>query len=178
MAQGEAFSAALVAPAVTYICKWLARHSKLPVRHGSALDSQVEVHIAGSARRRVKEIHDVDLVVALPEECPRPCREWGNEHMRFERGGAYVQRWRYAAALPVELYLTDHVAKGATLLHCTGAVEFNVWMRLRAIQSGMRLSQWGLFKGDELVAARTEADVFHALDVPFVPPWRRQGPPT
>ena len=177
MSSGELFSAELVWPAVVYTCKWLARQSGVPALWGASDEHAIEVHLAGSARRRAAEVRDIDVVVALPQNCPRPSREWGNEHMRFESGGAYVQRWRYAAQLPVELYITDHVSKGATLLHCTGGVEFNVWMRLRAIKQGMRLSQWGLTRGDEVVASVSERDIFRALDIPFVDPWRRDEPP-
>jgi len=177
MSKGEMFSRALVPPAVTYTCKWLARQSGVPVLWGAAEEHCIEVHLAGRARRRHAEVRDIDLVVALPENGARPGREWANEHMRFESGGAYVQRWRYADTLPIELYITDHTSKGATLLHCTGGVEFNVWMRLRAIKRGMRLSQWGLTRGDEVVASVRERDIFRALDVPFVDPWRRDEPP-
>ncbi len=67
------------------------------------------------------------------------------------------------------------------LAYFTGSKEHNIVMRQRAIQRGLRLNEYGLFKSKEetrdpklLVSCRTEEEIFAALDLAFVPPELRE----
>jgi DNA polymerase (family 10) len=67
------------------------------------------------------------------------------------------------------------------LAYFTGSKEHNIVMRQRAIQRGLRLNEYGLFKSKEetreaklLVPCQDEAEIFHALDLVFVPPELRE----
>ena len=67
------------------------------------------------------------------------------------------------------------------LAYFTGSKEHNIVMRQRAIQRGLRLNEYGLFKSKEetrnpklLVPCRDEAEIFAKLDLPFVPPELRE----
>jgi DNA polymerase (family 10) len=67
------------------------------------------------------------------------------------------------------------------LAYFTGSKEHNIVMRQRAIQRGLRLNEYGLFKSSEetrdaklLVACKTEEDIFAKLDLAFVPPELRE----
>jgi DNA polymerase (family X) len=67
------------------------------------------------------------------------------------------------------------------LAYFTGSKEHNIVMRQRAIQRGLRLNEYGLFKSKEetrdpklLVACKTEDEIFEKLDLIFVPPELRE----
>jgi DNA polymerase (family 10) len=67
------------------------------------------------------------------------------------------------------------------LAYFTGSKEHNIVMRQRAIQRGLRLNEYGLFKSKEetrdpklLVPCPDEAEIFAKLDLPFVPPELRE----
>jgi len=67
------------------------------------------------------------------------------------------------------------------LAYFTGSKEHNIVMRQRAIQRGLRLNEYGLFKSKEetrdpklLVPCQDEAEIFAKLDLPFVPPELRE----
>ena len=67
------------------------------------------------------------------------------------------------------------------LAYFTGSKEHNIVMRQRAIQRGLRLNEYGLFKSKEetrdlklLVSCRDEEEIFAKLDLPFVPPELRE----
>jgi len=67
------------------------------------------------------------------------------------------------------------------LAYFTGSKEHNIVMRQRAIQRGLRLNEYGLFKSKEetrdprlLVACQDEAEIFSTLDLPYVPPEIRE----
>ena len=68
---------------------------------------------------------------------------------------------------------------GAALVYFTGSKAHNIKIRERAVQRGLKLSEYGLFRvaksGKEtLIAARTEEDVYAALDLPWIPPTLRE----
>jgi DNA polymerase (family 10) len=67
------------------------------------------------------------------------------------------------------------------LAYFTGSKEHNIVMRQRAIQRGLRLNEYGLFKSKEetrepklLVACQDEAEIFSTLDLPYMPPELRE----
>ena len=67
------------------------------------------------------------------------------------------------------------------LAYFTGSKEHNIVMRQRAIQRGLRLNEYGLFKSKEetrdpklLVRCADEAEIFAKLDLVFVPPELRE----
>ena len=67
------------------------------------------------------------------------------------------------------------------LAYFTGSKEHNIVMRQRAIQRGLRLNEYGLFRSKTetrdpklLVPCRDEAEIFAKLDLPFMPPELRE----
>ena len=67
------------------------------------------------------------------------------------------------------------------LAYFTGSKEHNIVMRQRAIQRGLRLNEYGLFKSKEetrdtklLVRCDTEEEIFAKLELPFVEPELRE----
>ena len=67
------------------------------------------------------------------------------------------------------------------LAYFTGGKEHNIVMRQRAIQRGLRLNEYGLFKSKEetrdpklLVPCRDETEIFEKVDLAFVPPELRE----
>jgi DNA polymerase (family 10) len=67
------------------------------------------------------------------------------------------------------------------LAYFTGSKEHNIVMRQRAIQRGLRLNEYGLFKSDVetrdpalLVTCRTEEEIFEKLGLAYVPPELRE----
>ena len=67
------------------------------------------------------------------------------------------------------------------LAYFTGNKEHNIVMRQRAIERGLRLNEYGLFKSKEetrdpklLVPCRTEEEIYQKLDLPYIPPELRE----
>jgi DNA polymerase (family 10) len=67
------------------------------------------------------------------------------------------------------------------LAYFTGSKEHNIVMRQRAINRGLRLNEYGLFKSKEetrdpklLVPCKDEAEIFEELDLPYVEPELRE----
>jgi DNA polymerase (family X) len=67
------------------------------------------------------------------------------------------------------------------LLYFTGSKEHNIILRQRAVQRGLRLNEYGLFKSKEetrdpklLVRCNTEADIYEKLGLADIPPEVRE----
>ncbi|PYJ86491.1 MAG: histidinol-phosphatase, partial [Verrucomicrobia bacterium] len=67
------------------------------------------------------------------------------------------------------------------LMYFTGNKEHNIVMRQRAIERGLRLNEYGLFKAKEetrdpklLVHCKTEEEIYHQLDLSYIPPELRE----
>ena len=69
--------------------------------------------------------------------------------------------------IPAESY-------GAALLYFTGSKGYNIELRKRAIARGLKLNEYGLFKGERRIAGATEESIYAALDLPWVAPERRE----
>ncbi len=125
--------------------------------------------IAGSLRRMKETVRDADIVVAEPGDMKRLRKlpklkvlEAGNEKIRVTLGG-----------FQADIVVTDPEHHGGAWLYLTGPREFNLAMRARAKDAGLKLNQRGLWEGETLVAARTEKEIFAALGLRFVLAHRR-----
>jgi DNA polymerase (family 10) len=64
---------------------------------------------------------------------------------------------------------------GAALQYFTGSKEHNVVLRQLAQQQGLKLNEYGLFKGDQSVAGATEESVYAAVGLSWIPPELREN---
>ena len=62
-------------------------------------------------------------------------------------------------------------------MYFTGSKAHNIALRQRAIDRGWLLNEYGLFdtETDAVIARETEAEIYHALDMQFVPPTVREN---
>jgi DNA polymerase (family 10) len=64
---------------------------------------------------------------------------------------------------------------GSAMVYFTGSRELNIKLRKIAISRDMKLNEYGVFHGDERLAGKTEADVFRALGLDYIPPELREN---
>lgn len=132
---------------------------------------------AGSLRRGRETIGDLDLLVAAePGDAAAIVEQFvsapGVRDVMAQ--GDTKASIRTAEGTQVDLRLVEPAQFGAALMYFTGSKEHNVALRQRAIDRGMKLSEYGLFRGDELVAAGTEDQVYKALELDWIPPELRE----
>lgn len=75
----------------------------------------------------------------------------------------------------IDFRIVDISNYGSLLLHATGPAGFNVRLRQVAIDQNFILNEYGLFDRDskQLIASKTEDDIFAALGMTFIPPSER-----
>jgi DNA polymerase (family X) len=132
---------------------------------------------AGSLRRMVETIGDVDLLAASSD--PAPVMEAFASSGAVERviaRGETKTSVTTTSGIQVDLRVVPPDVWGAALLYFTGSKAHNVRVREIAVRRGLKLSEYGLFeaKSGDLIVADTEEAVYAALDLPFIPPTLRE----
>lgn len=77
--------------------------------------------------------------------------------------------------LQVDLRVVAPESFGAALQYFTGSKEHNVALRSRAKDYGLKLSEYGVFRGEKMIAGRTEEEVYGALELVWIPPELREN---
>ena len=132
---------------------------------------------AGSLRRMVETIGDIDILVASDE--PEPVMEAfaGLSYVdRVMARGETKTSIRTTKGLQVDLRVVPPACWGAALQYFTGSKAHNVRTREIAVRKGLKLSEYGLFdaKSGQLIAAETEEEVYERLDLPWIHPTLRE----
>ncbi len=143
----------------------------------ASLEYVFRVEIAGSIRRRKETVGDIDILVTTNKP---------NEVMEYFIGidlvddvvvkGPTKSTVRLKEnGIDVDLRAFEDEIFGSALMYFTGSKETNVELRRIAIAKGLKLSEYGIFKGDDLVSGRTEEDLFKTLGMEYIEPELREN---
>jgi len=137
---------------------------------------------AGSLRRSREVIGDIDLLAS--SKTPAEVIESfvaGPGVVKITARGETKASVILAEGVQCDLRVVNDKEYPFALAYFTGGKEHNIVMRQRAIQRGLRLNEYGLFKSKTetrdpklLVPCRDEAEIFAKLDLPFIPPELRE----
>ncbi|GLW10877.1 DNA polymerase/3'-5' exonuclease PolX [Microtetraspora sp. NBRC 13810] len=130
---------------------------------------------AGSLRRMKDTVGDVD-VLAVAGDPPALMESFRAQPYVAEviAAGDKKTSIRTTAGLQVDLRVVPAESWGAAMQYFTGSKEHNVRIREMAVKKGWKLSEYGLFDGDRVIASRTEEEIYEALGMPWIPPTMRE----
>jgi DNA polymerase (family 10) len=146
-----------------------------------------KAEVAGSYRRRKETVGDIDILVTATD--PGPVMEQFTRYPdvgTIERSGDTRGTVILKSGLQVDLRIVPPQSYGAALCYFTGSKEHNVKLRLRAIDYGFRVSEYGVFveadddgeSGDpwagQFVAGWNEKDVYESVELAWIPPELRE----
>ncbi len=75
----------------------------------------------------------------------------------------------------VDLRVVADAEYGAALQYFTGSKDHNVALRALTQKRGLKLSEYGLFRGEKRVAGKTEEEVYRKLGLPYIEPELREN---
>jgi DNA polymerase (family 10) len=134
------------------------------------------VAVAGSYRRAKDTVGDLDILVTASNGKNVTDRFVAYpETAEILAHGDTKASIRLKSLLQVDLRVVPEESYGAALQYFTGNKDHNVALRHLAQQRGLKLNEYGVFRGDALVAGRTEESVYAALDLPWIPPELREN---
>ena len=169
---------------------WDAEAVAVPIVAGlRALPQVSQAEAAGSLRRGMETVGDLDFIVAATDIAP--VVEWFVAQAGVQEvtaRGETKASVRFASGLQADLRLVPPEQFAFALHHFTGSKDHNVAMRQRALARGLSLSEWGLVPaegegtakekaggGAHGVKVADEAGLFAALGLRFIPPELREG---
>ena len=129
------------------------------------------VTYAGSLRRMRETVGDVDILATAAtegqaSELMNVFRELSGEVIVSGPAKTSIR----SGNLQADLRVVRPGAWGAALQYFTGSQAHNVAVRQIAIRNGLKLSEYGLFRNEEIIASATEEDVYAALSMQWMPP--------
>jgi DNA polymerase (family 10) len=151
---------------------WLARTL---VERLEQLPHVEHAALAGSARRYKETVGDVDLLAAS-----RRGRAVTDAFVRFPEvdevmlAGASRATVFLKTGLQVDLKIVEPDAWGSGLQYFTGSKDHSIHLRTMALDLGLKINEYGVWKGAERIAGKTEEEVYGALGLPWIPPPLRE----
>jgi len=130
-----------------------------------------QLELVGSLRRMQETIGDVDLL-AIAEDPDRVLNAFVDlqQVKSVYKHGTNNALVRLKNGMDADLWVLPPESYGAALIAWTGDKAHNIHLRTIAKKKGFMLDDYGLFKGKNMVAGKTEEDVYKKLGMDYIPP--------
>ncbi len=135
-----------------------------------------EASLAGSIRRCREIVKDIDLVASTPEP---------EKLTHYFAGLASIEEVIALGDTKVSVQLKEGINADLRVVgldqypyalhHFTGSKEHNTALRSRTKKIGLKINEYGLFRGDELIECRDETGFFAALGLAYIEPELREN---
>lgn len=134
------------------------------------------IETAGSYRRGKDTVGDLDFLATADDPAAAMDRlaDYAGVAQSLVRGDTKMSV-RLTAGVQVDLRVVPEESFGAALQYFTGSKEHNIIVRGRAKDRGLKINEYGVFRGEERIAGATEEEVYAALDLPCFPPELREA---
>ncbi|MBL7150279.1 MAG: DNA polymerase/3'-5' exonuclease PolX [Candidatus Pacebacteria bacterium] len=135
-----------------------------------------EISPAGSVRRMKETIGDVDFLVvsqkpqkvmAFFTSLPEVIKIWGK--------GTTKASVKMREGFNMDIRVIPRKSYGSALQYFTGSKEHNIATRRIAMDKGLKLSEYGLFRGPKMIAGETEKGIYKVLGMEWIPPEMREN---
>lgn len=145
----------------------------------------LRIQTAGSLRRWVETIGDVDILVGIQKS--KDSDEAGERIIRAfteaefvrevlaagpTKGSAIIQT--QTTPVHIDVRVVPEESFGAAAQYFTGSKAHNVRLREIAVKAKLKLNEYGLFKADKMVAGPAEEDIYQKLGLDYVRPLLRE----
>lgn len=135
-----------------------------------------KVEVAGSFRRRKETVGDLDVLITCRRAGPIMDRLASYEAVAgvLARGGTKMSV-RLRNGMQLDLQVVPEASYGSALQAFTGSKPHSTQLRRRALERGLKVNDYGVFRGKKRIAGSTEEEVYQALGLPWIPPELREA---
>lgn len=141
--------------------------AKIPGTEGTIL--------AGSLRRMRETVRDMDILT-ISDNTEAVVDAFTG--MKFVKDvlasgstkGSVILR----EGMQADLRVVGPESYGAALMYFTGSKAHNVKLRTLATKKGLKINEYGVYKGEKMIAGETEKDMYKTLGLPYIPPELRE----
>jgi len=166
---------------------WKAGQARMPLGKALALADAVvralretpgvqAIEPAGSLRRRLETVGDIDILVTSTRPAAVIERFVGlPQVVTVLAHGETKSSIRHREGIQVDLRVVEPEAFGAALQYFTGSKNHNVKLRELAVRKKLKISEYGVFDArGRRAGGRTEEEVYAAVGLPWIPPELRE----
>ncbi len=142
------------------------------MRHNSAV---TDIEAAGSLRRWRETIGDIDILATGKDgtaiiDIFTKYPDIRKVVAHGDTKGSIIT----ADGIQVDIRIVEKKSFGAALQYFTGSKDHNVKLRQIAQAKGMKLNEYGLYKGTKPIAGQDEPGIYKALGLVWMPPELRE----
>ncbi len=133
------------------------------------------VVVAGSFRRMRETVGDLDILVtaAAPAQAMQRFSAYPEVKQVLSRGETRASVMLHAG-IQVDLRVVAEESYGAALHYFTGSKAHNIALRKLAQERGLKINEYGVFRGGKRIAGETEESVYAAVGLPYIEPELRE----
>jgi len=155
-----------------------ARRFKLAVaaQYAAPLARHVGGVVAGSFRRMRDTVGDIDILVVsdAPESVAARFVAYPEVRQILAQGSTRSSV-RLACGLQADLRVVPKESYGAALHYFTGSKSHNIAVRKLGIARGLKINEYGVWRGKKRIAGETEESVYAAVGLPYIEPELREN---
>jgi DNA polymerase (family 10) len=156
---------------------WIAAESiaRDLIDHLEATGLIERITVAGSFRRRKETVGDLDILVT----CSDPAAVT-NHFRHYEAVVQVISSGETRSSvvlhsgIQVDLRVVPAESYGAALHYFTGSQAHNIAVRHLGRRQGLKINEYGVFRGENRIAGTTEEEVFAQVDLPYIEPELRE----
>ena len=135
-----------------------------------------QVTLAGSYRRFRETVGDIDILVAATD-----AERIMNRFVAYDEVKDVLAKGSTRATvilksgLQVDVRVVNEDCFGAALQYFTGSKAHNIEIRRLAQERRLKISEYGVFKGEKRIAGDTEESIYRSVGLPWIPPELREN---
>lgn len=136
----------------------------------------LNISVAGSLRRQKDTVRDIDILVATktPKKVIAAFLK-APEVKDVLAAGETKASVRTRSGVQVDCRVVSATQFGAALFYFTGSKNFNIKMRQIAIKKGLKINEYGVFRGKNCIAGRDEEGIFKLFNLSYIEPELREN---
>ena len=133
------------------------------------------VALAGSFRRMRETVGDLDILVtaAAPAQAMQRFVAFPEVRQVLSRGATRASVVLHSG-IQVDVRVVAEECYGAALHYFTGSKSHNIAVRRLGQARGLKINEYGVFRGAKRIAGETEESVYAAVGLPYIPPELRE----
>ncbi|MDR4515557.1 DNA polymerase/3'-5' exonuclease PolX [Nitrosomonas sp.] len=135
-----------------------------------------QVTVAGSYRRMRETVGDLDILVAAAASEPVVQRFIQYQEVaKILSAGVTRASVVLECGVQVDLRVVKSESFGAALHYFTGSKSHNVAVRRIAQKKGLKINEYGVYRGNKRIAGQSEESVYAAVGLAYIPPELREN---
>ncbi len=153
-----------------------AQYAEPLKRYLEKIPSAQQVVLAGSYRRCKETVGDLDIVVTATDAAKAMERFAAYDEVKDVLSkGSTRSTVILKSGLQVDVRVVEEASFGAALQYFTGSKAHNIEIRRLGQERGLKINEYGVFRGSKRIGGETEESVYRAVGLPWIAPELREN---